>query len=119
MIVHLEEGCRTSLERSGVKIGFSLDEVRSGIGMSERTHTRRRKDAGNLTSEESGRFFRLSRIIALACALFEGDGDDARSWMLKPNHSLDGRSPFEMLSTEVGAREVEYLIGQLEHGVFA
>ena len=37
----------------------------------------------------------------------------------KPTAGLGGASPADMTSTEVGAREVERLIGRLEHGVFS
>jgi putative toxin-antitoxin system antitoxin component (TIGR02293 family) len=40
-------------------------------------------------------------------------------WLNSPNHGLGGRTPLQMAQTEAGSREVENLIGRLEHGVFS
>ena len=80
---------------------------------------RRRRDAGRLTPEESDRLVRLARLWSAALGLHDGDGDAARRWLRSPRPALDGRSPLDYAVTEVGAREVEDLIGRLEHGVFS
>lgn len=109
----------TTLKTLGKRTGLTSEQVRVGIGMSERTLARRRKQAEKLTSEESDRVFRFSRVFSSAIHLFEGDADAARQWFLSPNRAFAGQSPLDMIQTEVGAREVESLIGRLEHGVFS
>ena len=79
----------------------------------------RRKEEGRLQPDESDRLVRLSRIVAKAVELFEGDFDAAKRWLLAPLRSLRGRAPLELAATEVGAREVEALIGRLEHGIIS
>jgi uncharacterized protein (DUF2384 family) len=49
--------------------------------------------------------------------LFEGDGDAARSWLTARQPALGGMAPLEFAGTDVGAGEVESLIGRLEHGI--
>ena len=39
--------------------------------------------------------------------------------MLQKQKALGEKVPLELLVTELGAREVEALIGRLEHGVFS
>lgn len=118
LIVHIEKGLPfTALEKLGKATGLTLEQVRAGIGISERTLARR-KITHSLTSEESDRLVRFSRIFALAVELFEGNKEAARKWFLAPNRAFAGASPYQMTRTEVGAREVENLIGRLEHGVF-
>ena len=56
--------------------------------------------------------------LDMAVALFEGDIAAARKWLQMPQRGLGGETPLDFASTEVGAREVENLIGRLEHGVF-
>ena len=58
-------------------------------------------------------------MLANAIRLFEGDRDAARSWLMEPALALGGATPFESLTTEVGASEVRRLIGRLKHGVYA
>lgn len=78
----------------------------------------RRKDIGKLDPEESDRLVRLARVVFLALQLFEGDLDEARAWLDSPHFALSHHAPIDFATTEVGAREVEDLVGRLEHGVF-
>lgn len=87
------------------------------VAIPQRTLTRR-QGQGRLQPDESDRVLRASRIFDLAVDLFEGDVDGARRWLQTPQPGLGGEVPIEFASTEVGAREVENLIGSLEHGVF-
>ncbi|MEI7768051.1 MAG: antitoxin Xre/MbcA/ParS toxin-binding domain-containing protein [Phycisphaerae bacterium] len=88
------------------------------VAIPQRTLTRR-QSSGRLAPDESDRVWRASRIFDLAVALCEGDTSAARQWLLTPQVGLGGALPLEFAATEVGAREVENLIGRLEHGVFA
>jgi putative toxin-antitoxin system antitoxin component (TIGR02293 family) len=60
----------------------------------------------------------VSRIFARALGLFDGDRDAANQWLSSPQRPLGGSVPLTLTRTEVGALEVERLIGRLEHGVF-
>ncbi len=79
----------------------------------------RRKQEGTLKSDESERVDRIDRIFRLAVDLFEGDKTEAVKWLKEPNRGLANRPPLDFSRTEIGAREVENLIGRLEHGVFS
>jgi len=84
----------------------------------QRTIARRQKE-GRLHSDESDRVLRASRIFDLATDLFMGDAAQARQWLESPQRGLGGQVPLDYASTDAGAREVEYLIIRLQHGVFA
>jgi putative toxin-antitoxin system antitoxin component (TIGR02293 family) len=77
----------------------------------------RRREAKRFDPEESDRLIRLSRLVGLALQLFEGDAVEMRSWLTTPHSALAGQAPVEFATTEIGAREVENLIGRLEHGI--
>ncbi len=77
----------------------------------------RRKEAGRLHPDESDRLVRAARIFSLAAGLFEGEEEAARRWLTSPQPALGGTSPWNYAATEIGAREVESLIGRLEHGI--
>lgn len=97
-----------------------LDLPASGAGKLVQIPPRtlaRRKEAGRLEPEESDRLIRLSRLVGLALQLFEGDLEETRSWLTTAHTALAGQTPLEFATTEVGAREVENLIGRLEHGI--
>ena len=62
---------------------------------------------------------KAAALFALVLELFEGDAEGARRWLRTPQRGLGGAVPLELASTEIGARLVENLIGQLEHGILA
>jgi putative toxin-antitoxin system antitoxin component (TIGR02293 family) len=87
------------------------------VGIPQRTLTRRKRE-GRFHQDESDRLVRASRIFGRALSLFEGDRDAARGWLSEPQKGLGGGVPLALARTELGALEVERLIGRLEHGVF-
>jgi putative toxin-antitoxin system antitoxin component (TIGR02293 family) len=113
--------------REGLPYGRFTEFARRS-GLSQETITRvmqtpkrtlaRRKAQGRLRPDESERLVRLSTVFDKAVELFEGDVDGARRWLSRPAKALGGMTPLEMAESEIGAREVEDLIGRLEHGVF-
>jgi putative toxin-antitoxin system antitoxin component (TIGR02293 family) len=67
---------------------------------------------------EAERHLRFSRVLEKATNLFEGDEVAARAWLERPCKALGNVSPLGVAETEHGARAVEDLIMQMEHGVF-
>ena len=106
-----------ALERLGKASGLSLDKLRIAVRITPRTLTRRRQER-RLSPEESDRLVSVSRLLAQTFELFEGDREAGLRWFTTANRALGGHSPIEIAATETGTREVENLIGRLEHGVF-
>jgi putative toxin-antitoxin system antitoxin component (TIGR02293 family) len=106
-----------AFERVGRVSGLSTDALRGAIRIAPRTLARRRQEK-KLSPEESDRLVSLSRLLSLAIELFEGDVRAALNWFTAKNRALGGMSPLSAAATEVGSREVEAVIGRLEHGVF-
>ena len=98
--------------------GVSLPSLAEMIGIPERTLARR-KSAGRLAPQESERLLRLSFLFDKSVELFEGDVASAVQWLATPQRTLESKTPLQYARTEIGAREVENLIGRLEHGVFS
>ena len=76
----------------------------------------RRKAAARFHADESDRIVRLARIAALAEDVL-GSRDKAGRWLQKPNRALGGAVPLEQLTTDLGARQVEDVLGRIEHGL--
>ncbi|PYV58432.1 MAG: hypothetical protein DMG96_33980 [Acidobacteria bacterium] len=98
--------------------GIALPEIAAIIGLPARTLARR-KTSGRLTPDESEKLLRLSSVFELAVDLFEGKQSDALKWLSTPKKALENQTPLSYSRTELGAREVENLIGRLEHGVYS
>lgn len=78
-----------------------------------------RKQAGKFKSLESERLVRVARVFGELMRFYDGDLEGALRWIYKPQRALDGKTPFEMMVTETGAREVEELILRRAYGVIA
>src|SRR2546427_5555962 len=119
LIRQLERGfsfktLRALESRSGIVVA----RIAAIIGIPERTLARR-KASGRLTPDESERLLRISGVFEDAVDLFEGDVAAAVKWLNTPSRALGHQAPLVFSRTELGAREVEHLIGRLEHGVFS
>ncbi len=77
-----------------------------------------RKKRGKFSFEESERLYRLKRLLAKAIDVL-GGLEIARKWLTDKAYGLGDVSPLEFATTEIGAREVENLLGRIEHGVFS
>lgn len=100
-------------------LDLTVEDLAKRIGISIATLSRRRQSGKALDSEHGDRLLRLARLYRLTVALYDGDEVAAQSWLGKPARALDGETPLDFAETEAGAREVERLIGRLEHGVYA
>jgi putative toxin-antitoxin system antitoxin component (TIGR02293 family) len=119
IVARLKKGLPYGAVRRFQKISqLPIEAIGRVARLSPRTLARR-KAAGRLTSKESERLFRLSQIFDKAVALFDGDLVAARDWLQSPNRALGQQTPLALAESEIGAGEVEDLIGRLEHGVFA
>ena len=119
LVERVEEGFSfRELEHLRQNMGLSREEMAELVQIRPRTLDRRKKE-GRLHPEESDRLLRASRVFGRAIALFEGDVEGAIGWLRTPQRALGGAVPLEMARIEIGAREVEGLIGRLEHGVFS
>ena len=106
------------VERLSEGSGLTLETIAQSIAVPRRT-LGQRKQQGRLKPDESDRLVRLARLWSAAVDLHEGDIDAARHWLTTPKRAFSGDTPLTYARTEVGAREVENLIGRLEHGVFS
>ena len=88
------------------------------LQIAPRTLMRRLAHNALLKPDESERTLRVGRLVHLAEDLFH-DPVATATWFRRPLRALGGQSPLEMCASEPGAREVEALLGRVEHGVFA
>lgn len=87
------------------------------VQIAPRTLLRRLSDNTRLKADESERVVRIARLLKRATEVLENE-EDAAQWFRHPLRTLGGKAPLDMCATEPGAREVETVLGRLEHGVF-
>lgn len=97
--------------------GTSLRLLQEITHIDRSTFSRRLKRQALLKVDESDRVARVARIAALAVEAL--GADVGLDWLRESNVALGGRVPLEMLGTDAGARQVEQILGRVEHGVFS
>lgn len=97
------------------QLDLSLDDLSARLGLSPAT-IQKRKAAGRLTTDESGKVVCFARLLGHAVHLF-GGLDEARRWLKAPQSGLHGATPLDYAKTDFGAREVENLLTQLDYGI--
>jgi putative toxin-antitoxin system antitoxin component (TIGR02293 family) len=104
------------LETLQSTIDLPFEQLAAKLAISRST-LQRRKAAGRLSPDESDKVVRLSRLLEHATKVF-GDIERARAWLKFPQRGLGGAVPLDYAETEVGAREVDNLLGRIEYSVY-
>jgi putative toxin-antitoxin system antitoxin component (TIGR02293 family) len=99
------------------RLGVSEARLAELTGIAPTT-LNRRKRAGTLAPDESEHVLRLAALLERAAQVFE-DEADAADWLRTANLALGGATPLALADTEFGAREVDDLLGRIEHGVYS
>lgn len=94
------------------------DEEIHALVVPKRTLARRLSEGEPLTVEETDKAVRLARVDRLAANVF-GEAAKAHRWLRKPKKALGGETPLAYLATEAGARVVEEMLHQIDHGILA
>lgn len=98
-------------------LGIPAGDLAGILSISPSTLSRRRR-RGFFDRDESERLVRIGSLVLRAVEVLE-TLEHARTWLTAPVRALGGQVPLHYASVEPGAREVERLLGRLEHGVFS
>src|SRR5437773_4264792 len=98
-------------------IDMPFEQLAEKLAISRST-LQRRKAAGRLSPDESDKVIRFARLLEHATDVF-GDIDKARAWLKFPQRGLGGAVPLDYAETEIGAREVDNLLGRIDYGVYS
>src|SRR4029453_11548472 len=118
LIRQIQKGLRfTELETLQQSLHMPFEQLAAKLAISRST-LQRRKAAGRLSPDESDKVMRLSRLLEHATNVF-GDVEKARAWLKFPQRGLGGAVPLDYAETEIGAREVDNLLGRIDYGVYS
>jgi len=118
LIRKIQKGLRFSeLETLQSTIDLPFEQLAANLSISRST-LQRRKAAGRLSPDESDKVIRFSRLLEHAARVF-GDIEKGRAWLKYPQYGLGGAVPLDYARTEIGAREVDNLLGRIDYGVYS
>ena len=69
-----------------------------------------------LSPAASERAERLARVVAFAHQAL-GDQAAAQDWLRRSNLALGGEAPIQLAATDLGARQVEQVLANIEYGL--
>ena|ERR1041385_3211226 len=99
------------------RLGISIEAMAELLRLNPRTLQRRMED-GRLDLAESERLWELAQLLFRATDVFD-DEKEAVRWLKSPIRALDDHTPLDYAHTAVGIREVENVLGRIEHGIFS
>ena len=118
LIRRIKQGLRFGeLQALRGHIDMPLEELAGKLAISRST-LQRRKAVGRLSPDESDKVIRFSRLLDFAADVF-GSLDNARAWLKHPQRGLAGAVPLDYAETEIGAQEVEKLLGRIKYAVYS
>ena len=118
LIHRIQKGLRFSeLETLQSSIDLPFEQLAAKLSISRST-LQRRKAAGRLSPDESDKVIRFSRLLEHAARVF-GNIEKGRAWLKYPQYGLGGAVPLDYARTEIGAREVDNLLGRIDYGVYS
>ena len=106
------------LQELQTRLAVVSERLAPMLGISKATFHRRKGDSGKLSPVVSDRVVRYAKLLGLALKVF-GNLGDAKRWLNAPQFGLGGAVPLEYAKTEIGAREVENLLGRIEYGIYS
>lgn len=104
-----------ALERVMETFRLGVVEVQKVLLVPPRTLARR-KESARMRAVESDRVIRLARVGARAVQVL-GTEEKAATWLHRSNKALGDQPPLDLLRTDLGAKQVEDVLGRIEHGV--
>jgi putative toxin-antitoxin system antitoxin component (TIGR02293 family) len=115
----IEKGLpQSAFDRVKALMGLTDEQIAASLRISQRTATRLRKTGLPLSPEVSDQLYRIARLFTFTREVL-GSDEAAREWLRTPQPGLNNETPLELVTTEVGAREVEDLLGRIEYGVLS
>src|SRR5438309_11438782 len=116
MIQRIQKGLLFSeLKALQDSIDMPFEQLAAKLSISRST-LQQRKANGRLSPDESDKVVRFARLLEHATDVF-GDANKARAWLKHPQYGLGGAVPLDYAETEIGAREVDNLLGRIDYGV--
>jgi putative toxin-antitoxin system antitoxin component (TIGR02293 family) len=99
------------------KLELTLEDVAGLLRLNPRTF-QRRLDDGVLSLSESERLWELSRLFYRAVEVLESESG-AVHWFKNPIQAIGWVTPLAYARTAVGLRELDNILGRIEHGVYS
>jgi putative toxin-antitoxin system antitoxin component (TIGR02293 family) len=108
---------KKALEHFKQKTGLDYDLLAAILSVARATLINK-KGAAKFNPTLSERILALADIYSYGYEVFE-DQDRFNEWIFRPNRSLGGQAPYDILDNQYGREEVKNIIGRIDFGVYS
>jgi putative toxin-antitoxin system antitoxin component (TIGR02293 family) len=108
---------KNALEHFKRKTGLDYDQL-SAILLVARATFINKKGNAKFNQTLSEKILGLADIYSYGYEVF-GDQNRFNEWIFRPNRSLSGHSPYDLLDNQYGREEVRNSIGRIDFGVYS
>lgn len=118
LIAAISAGLPAALARELAKcLEITTNDMAGLLRLNPRTF-QRRLDEGSLDLNESERLWQISHLLHRSEQVLESRAG-AIHWFKNPIQALGWATPLAYARTAVGMRELENMLGRIEHGVYS
>lgn len=108
---------KKDLENLKLKSGLDYDQLAKALSVARATLINKKRNE-RFNSSLSEKIVGLADIYSYGYEVFE-DEERFNEWVFRPNQSLGGYSPYDLLDNQFGREEVRNLIGRIDYGVYS
>lgn len=93
--------------------------VLSLLKIPQTTYNKKKKEEANLDLRDGELILLIAELIAYGKEVFNHEDEKFQRWMQKPNLSLGGQIPDNLLDTTSGIEEIKRVLNAIDYGIFA
>lgn len=101
------------------RLNNPVKSVLAIVGIPQTTYNKKKSEHLMLDSRDSELVILINELIDYGLEVFNNEEEKFQRWLKKPNLSIGGNIPEEMLDTITGINEVKFSLNRLEYGNLA
>jgi putative toxin-antitoxin system antitoxin component (TIGR02293 family) len=109
----------SSIEVLGERLHKPIKSILGIVGMPQTTYNKRKSEHAVLDSRNTELILLMIELLDYGQEVFNQEEEKFLRWLAKPNLSLNGIAPIELMDTITGLEEVKSCLDRLEYGAFA
>ena len=109
----------SAIEVISKRLNRPIKSILTLIGLPQTTYNKKKNDRSLLDSRDSELILLISELIDYGIEVFNNENEKFQRWLKKPNLSLGGNPPENLLDTITGINEVKFCLNRIEFGNLA
>ena len=108
-----------AIESLSARLDSPVKELLPIFELAQTTYNKKKREQDRMNRRDTEMLLFINDLIDFGLDVFNGEEAKFQRWLRKPNISLGSASPFGLLDTITGMREVRECLERLEFGQFA